>query len=88
MEDEDDQIMNKRDLPCRGPNKISYCKMHYTMLSAPKIMLFNLNNPRLQFMFNLEIDDMIKSFDDLKKNVDDRSFRYEIMLAFWLSVHL
>lgn len=31
---------------------------------------------------------MVKSFDDLKKTVDDRTFKYEVMLSFWLSVHL
>lgn len=31
---------------------------------------------------------MIKSFDDLRKTVDDRTFKYEVMLSFWLSIHL
>jgi hypothetical protein len=75
-------------MPCRGPNKISYCKQHYTTLNEPNIVLLNLSNPRLQFIFNLEIDDMIKSFEDLKQTVDEREYRYEIILAFWLSIHL
>jgi len=30
---------------------------------------------------------MVKSFQDLKKQVDDRTFKYEIMLNFWFAVH-
>lgn len=62
--------------------------MHPNLLKAPQIALFNLKNVRLQFIFNLEIDDMVKSFQDLRESVDERSFRYECMLAFWLSIHL
>jgi hypothetical protein len=36
----------------------------------------------------VEIDDLIKSFEDLRKNVDERSFKYECMLSFWLAVHM
>ena len=77
-----------RVLPCRGPNKQSYCKMHSNQLIQPDIVLFKLKNVRLQFIFNLEIDDMEKSFKDLQKSVDANTFRYECMLAFWLAIHL
>lgn len=45
-------------------------------------------NPRLQYIFNSEIEELKKSFLDLKKMVDERTYKYEVMLAFWLSVEL
>ena len=53
-----------------------------------RIDLFNLKNPRLQFIFNNERDDLHKSFLDLKKQTDDKEFKYEVMIAFWLCVEL
>ena len=83
-----EEIDDDTKILCRGPNRISFCKMHPSTIKAPSILLFNLNNPRLQHIFNVEIDDLIKSFEDLRKNVDDRNFKYECMLSFWLAVHL
>jgi hypothetical protein len=45
-------------------------------------------NPRLQYIFNSEIEELKKSFLDLKKIVDERTYKYEVMLAFWLSIEL
>jgi hypothetical protein len=73
---------------CYGPNRISYCTMHKNQLVAPCIGLLSLTNPRLQHIFNVELDDLIKSFEDLRHSVDERSFKYEVMLSFWLSIHL
>lgn len=50
--------------------------------------MFSLLNLRLQFLFNSEIDELKKSFLDLKKQTDERSYKYELMIAFWLSIEL
>ena len=50
--------------------------------------MFSLTNKRLQHIFNLELDDLIKSFEDLRKSVDARSFKYEVMISFWFAVHM
>ena len=42
----------------------------------------------MQFIFNRESEDLEKSFLDLKKTVDDKTFRYEVMLSMWLAIHL
>ena len=33
------------------------------------------------------MDDLQKSFADIKKIFDDRLFKYEVLMAFWLAVH-
>lgn len=53
-----------------------------------RIELFSLNNPRLQYLFNSEIDELKKSFLDLQKTVDERTYKYDVMIAFWLCVEL
>ena len=45
-------------------------------------------NTRLQHIFNLEVEDMEKSFKDQKMQMEEDEFRYEVMLAFWFSIHL
>lgn len=50
--------------------------------------MFTLRNPRLQYLFNSEIDELKKSFLDLQKQTDEKNYKYEVMLAFWLSVEL
>ena len=52
------------------------------------IDLFTLKNPRLQYIFNAEIDELKKSFLDLKKTVNDRDFKCDALIAFWLCVEL
>jgi len=53
-----------------------------------RIVLFALKNPRLQHIYNSEADDLEKSFMDLKTQCDERVFKYEVMIAFWLCLHL
>lgn len=53
-----------------------------------RIEMFTLRNPRLQYLFNSEINDLRKSFMDLKKSVDEKTYKYEVMIAFWLSIDL
>ena len=50
--------------------------------------MFTLKNIRLQFLFNSEIDELEKSFLDLQKQVDEKRYKYEVMIAFWLSIEL
>ena len=45
-------------------------------------------NPRLQYLFNSEIEELKKSFQDLEKTSDERTYKYEVMLAFWLSIEM
>lgn len=62
--------------------------MNVNNINAPEINLFTLNNVRLQYIYNCELDDLKKSFEDLKKIVDEKAFKYEVMLSFWLAIHL
>jgi len=47
-----------------------------------------LKNQRLQHIYNEEKDDLEKSFADVKKVLDQRTFKYEVLIAFWLTIHL
>jgi hypothetical protein len=42
----------------------------------------------LQHIYNEEKDDLEKSFADIKKVFDSRTFKYEVLIAFWLTIHL
>ena len=50
--------------------------------------MFTLRNPRLQYLFNSEIDELKKSFLDLQKQTDEKNYKYEVMIAFWLAIEL
>ena len=50
--------------------------------------MFTLRNIRLQYLFNSETDELSKSFKDLKKQTDDKTFKQELMIAFWLACYL
>ena len=52
------------------------------------MVLFAIKNTRLQHIFNEEKDDLEKSFADIKKVFDQRLFKYEVLISFWLAVHL
>ena len=47
-----------------------------------------LQNPRLKLVFNSELRELKKTFMDLVEQVDARTYKYEIMLAFWLAIEL
>lgn len=81
------QKVEQAEKPYRGRNILSYCKTDRNRLLAPTITLFTCKNVRLQYIYNEELDDLQKSFQDLRKQVDDRTFKYEIMLNFWFAVH-
>jgi hypothetical protein len=61
--------------------------MESTTVFRPIIELFALKNPRLQHVFNEEIEDLGKSFLDLEKTVSEISFKHEVMIAFWFAIH-
>lgn len=50
--------------------------------------MFTLRNIRLQYLFNSESNELQKSFLDLAKQTDEKSYKYEVMIAFWLAVEL
>ena len=56
------------------------------VLFATRIDLFTLKNPRLQYLYNSEIDELKKSFLDLQKQTDEHNYQYELMLAFFLAI--
>lgn len=51
-----------------------------------RIDLFTLKNPRLQYLFNSEIDELKKSFLDLQKQTDDQNYKQELMITFFLAI--
>jgi len=57
-------------------------------LNRPVIDLFSIQNVRLQHIFNLEDEDMEKSFKDQAKQMEEKVFRYEVMLAFWFAIYV
>jgi hypothetical protein len=42
----------------------------------------------LQHIYNEEKDDLEKSFGDIKKVLDVNTYKYEVLIAFWLTIHL
>ena len=50
--------------------------------------MFSLRNPRLQYLYNSQAKELSKSFLDLKKSVDEKSYKHEVMIAFWLAIEL
>jgi len=72
----------------KGRNMDSFCRQAKGTLFVPEIEMFTLRNPRLQYLFNSEIDELKKSFLDLQKQTDERTYKYEVMIAFWLAIDL
>lgn len=70
-----------------GRNIDSFCTMNTNSIFKPALDQFSIKNPRLQFIFNHATDDLEKSLLDLKKEVEDIQFKYEVMIAFWLAIH-
>lgn len=53
-----------------------------------RIELVTLVNPRLQMVFNSQFDELQKAFKDLAETLEPKMFKYEVMLAFWLSIEM
>ena len=65
----------------------SFCRMDSTTVFRPILELFSIKNPRLQHVYNEEIEDLRKSFLDLEKTTDETHFKHEVMIAFWFAIH-
>ena len=63
-------------------------KSHIPSVNVNRLFLFSIKNQRLQNIYNEERDDLEKSFADIKKVFDSRTFKYEVLIAYWLSIHL
>ena len=50
--------------------------------------MFDIKNQRLQHIYNEERDELEKNLVDVKKIFDTKTFKYEILIAFWLCIHL
>ena len=59
---------------------------HIFFIIIGRIDLFTLKNPRLQYLFNSEIDELKKSFLDLQKQTDDQNYKQELMITFFLAI--
>ena len=71
------------------PNyKLSCCKDQAENKKKPIIDLFSILNPRLQHIYNRELEDMLKSFKDQEKQMTPIEFKYEVMICFWFSIHI
>ena len=53
-----------------------------------RIELVTLVNPRLQMVFNSEFNELQKAFKDLAETLEPKMLKYEVMLAFWLSIEM
>ncbi len=42
----------------------------------------------MQHIYNDEKEELEKNFSDVKKIFDQRTFKYEVLIAFWLCIHL
>lgn len=51
-------------------------------------MLFDVKNPRLQFIFNEEREEYEQAIEEARRLLDGRDFRYEVLLSFWLCIYL
>lgn len=54
--------------------------------------MFDINNPRLQYIFNKETDELSKSFAALKKTIGEgaagiKAFKLEVMICLWFCIH-
>jgi len=47
-----------------------------------------LKDIRLQHIYNDEKEELFANFADIKKILDNRQFKYEVLIGFWTSVHL
>ncbi len=53
-----------------------------------RLQLIDIQNTRLQHIYNDEMEELEKNFSDVKKIFDQRTFKYEVLIAFWLCIHL
>ena len=73
----DDEIGSRISDPERypGKNKDSFCTTERSKLKDLTISLFDLKNVRLQFIYNMEEPELLKSFLTLKMTVEPARFK-------------
>ena len=49
--------------------------------------MFDLKDKKLQHIFNKELAELLKSFEALRKTVDEVTFKHDVMLCFWVAIH-
>ena len=57
-------------------------------LSLFRLLLFDIKNQQLQHIYNEERDELEKSFQEARKILDTRNFKYCVLISFWLCIHL
>jgi hypothetical protein len=67
-------------------NRESHCTTQKEMKVRPHVDLFDIKNPRLQHIYNKELDDLEKSFADIKMQVDVSVYQREAVLCIWFSI--
>lgn len=50
--------------------------------------MFDIKNQRLQHIYNEEKDELEKNFMEVHKIFDSRTFKYEVLISFWLCIHM
>ena len=50
--------------------------------------LKNIHNPRLKHIYNDEMGELVKSFNDCKKILDSRTYRLEILICLFTAVQM
>lgn len=70
------------------PNQESYCKLSSNHIMAPMLQLYDIKNIRLQHIYNDEKNDLVESFAEIKKTMDPKKLKLEMILSFWLALYL
>jgi hypothetical protein len=70
----------------RGRNQYSYSKTPTEDIHAPDPNQEIMNQPRLKLVQLNELYLLIDELNALKTKVDQRIFKYEIMICFWLAI--
>eukprot|EP00347_Sterkiella_histriomuscorum_P019128 403342842 len=69
-------------------NKESYCKTDPSLLKPPELTLIDIKNPRIQAIYNGEMHELTKAVIELKKILEARPFTFELLICFWVALHL
>lgn len=50
--------------------------------------MIDIKNPRLQNIYNSEMDDLTWSITELKNILESQPYKFELLICFWVSLHL
>jgi hypothetical protein len=53
-----------------------------------RIIFEDLKSPRLRLIYENKADEMVEAYKELKDKVSKAAFRHEVLIGFWLAVHL